>query len=146
MALTVVQNARATFVLDGSTFTAQLKNVTMTTDANGGGQGEKTLSGETIPDPLTFVDRITGTVVQDWPAAGGGLIGFSRKTANRGKVVPFTLTAVEPAGYAATGTVQVTPLDLTIDPNGSAESAVDWQLITLDETYPAAAAPGDADA
>lgn len=141
MAVTVIQNARATFQLDGKDYGCQLKNVTLTVDVAGGGSGEKVLCGDSLPDPLTFSDKMTGTVVQDWPAPEGGLIGHTRLPANRGKVVPFTLTATAPAGYSATGKVQLTPLDLTIDPNGSAESAFTWTITELAETYPPAVAP-----
>lgn len=143
MALTTITNARATFTVDGDSYEAQLKNVTVTTDSSGGGTGDKTLSGETIPDPLTFVDRLTGTYVQDWTAPAGGLVGFSRE--HRGEVVDVELESV-PAAYKLVGTIQLTPLDVTLDPNAPAESSIDWQLITADETWPAAApAPLEAD-
>jgi hypothetical protein len=139
VAVTVIQDARATFQLDGKEYACQLKNVTLTVEVGGGGDAERVLCGDALPDPLTFADRMTGTVIQDWPAPGGGLIGHTRLPANRGKVVDFTLTATSPSGYVATGKIQITPLDLTIDPNGRAESDVSWKITELTETYPPAA-------
>lgn len=139
MAVTVIQNAQATVKIDGKDYSAQVKNLTLTVDTSSDGGGESTLSGDKIPESTTFQDKMTGTVVQDWPAPSGGLIGATRIPANRGKVVPFEITAVQPAGYSATGTLTLTPLDLTIDPNGRAESDVEWSIVTIAETYPTAA-------
>lgn len=145
MALTYIKDARATFTLDGTEHGCQLKNITLSVDTEGGGATERVLCGDAIPETLTFTDRMSGTIVQDWPAPGGGLIGHTRAEANRGKVVPFVLTATSPAGYSATGTVQITPLPVTVDPNGSAEADFDWKVVSLTETYPSAA-PASSDA
>jgi hypothetical protein len=140
VAVTFIQDARATFTLDGTEYGCQLKNVTLSVEVDGGGSTERVLCGDAIPDPLTFTDRLAGTIVQDWPAPGGGLIGHTRQAANRGKVVSFTLTSTSPAGYTATGKVQLTPLPVTIDPNAPAEADFDWKMTELTETYPAPAA------
>lgn len=141
MTVVTAKVAAATFTVDGKDYAAQILNLTLTVEDNSGDENRKTLDGSAIPSASSYTDRLTGTLVQDWPAPEGGLIGHSRITANRGKVVPFVLTSVTPAGYSATGTVQIQPLDLTLDGNETAESAIDWKIITLAETYPAAAAP-----
>jgi hypothetical protein len=127
----------ATFVLDSTDHSAQIVDVTLTAEGSGGGSDRRTLSGELVPETETYADTLNGTVIQDWPAPGGGLIGHTRAVANRGKVVPFTLTSVDPAGYVATGTVKMSPLDLGLNPNETAEAALSWKIVTLDETYPA---------
>jgi hypothetical protein len=137
MTVVTAKVAAATFTIDGKDYAAQILNLTLTVEDTAGTEDRKTLDGSAIPSASSFTDRLTGQVVQDWPAPLGGLIGHSRITANRGKVVPFVLTSTNPAGYSATGTVQMSPLDLTLDGNDTAESAIDWKIITIAETYPA---------
>jgi hypothetical protein len=129
--------AAATFTIDGTDYAAQILNLTLTVEDTAGTEDRKTLDGSAIPSASSYTDRLTGQVVQDWPAPLGGLIGHSRIAANRGKVVPFVVTSVNPAGYSATGTVQMAPLDLTLDGNDTAESGIDWKILTIAETYPA---------
>lgn len=139
MSVVTAKVAHATFVLDGTDYSCQIVDMTLTAESSGGGSDRRTLCGDLVPETETYTDSLTGTVIQDWPAPGGGLIGHSRVPANRGKVVPFTLTSVDPVGYSATGTIQMTPLDLSLNPNETAESAVSWKITTLTETFPAPA-------
>jgi hypothetical protein len=139
VAVTIVQNVTATFELDGTDYSCQFLSLTLTTETSGEGDPEYVLCGEQLPGTLRFTDRITGTMIQDWPAPGGGLIGHTRQSANRGKVVPFTLTGTTGGKtVTATGKVQLTPLPLGFDPNGRAEADVSWRVTELAETYPAA--------
>lgn len=150
MAITTVSLKSATFKIDPTTpaptgtptysgdYSAQLIDVKLTVDSSGGKSNRKTLSGDVIPESLTFTDQLQGTVLQDWPAVGGGLIGLSRDPAHRGGTFAFQVTSVDPAGYTATGVVQMTPLDLDLNPNDTAEAKLDWKITTLAETYPTA--------
>lgn len=139
MSVVTARMAHATFTVDGKEYGCQIVDLTLGADKSGGDASRRTLCGDLIPEQATYADRLTGTVVQDWPAPGGGLIGFTRATANRGRVVPFTLTVTDPADtYSATGTVQIDPLDVSINPNETAESDVDWTVVSLVETFPPA--------
>lgn len=132
--------AEATVTIDGTEHGCQIIDLVLTANDTSGTEDRKTLCGASIPSAATFEDRLTGTVVQDWPAPGGGLIGHTRTPDNRGKVVPFTIATVTPPGYTATGTVQLAPLDLSLNPNETAEAGLDWKIVSLTETYPAPAA------
>lgn len=139
MAVTTVQIKSATVKIAGTDHAAQFRNVTLTTETNDPGTGDRTLDGSVIPSAATYTDKVTGTVVQDWPAPGGGLIGYA--DTHRGEWVAIEVKSIDPAGTTFTGKVRLDPLDRTLDPNETATADVDWSLTDYVPTYPAPAAP-----